>query len=1744
MALASTGATAANITTATTGNSVSKATPTLSITSASSATAGGSVNLTASSGAASGSVSASTGAITYSSSDPGVVSITGTTANALVAGTATITASQASDANYNSQTATQSFTVNAPAGSITPSTSSLAALSSTSYGTPSAAASFTVSASGLTGNLSVTPPSGFEVSTSEGSGYAGSLTLTPTGGNIDPAVTVYIRLAETTPPGNYSGNINVSGDGASSQFISVASSTVIKADQTITFGSLANVTFGGAAFALGATANSGLPVSYSSSNPLVATVSENTVTIVGAGTTTITASQAGNPNFNAATSVDQTLTVNKANQTITFGALPLKSSTDVAFSLGATATSGLSVGYTSSNLGVATVAGNTVTIVGAGSTTITASQAGNNNFNAASPVSQSLTVRSTIAKWTFDTLTGTTTATSTANLSADIGAGTGVGVHAASSTWNFVSGNGSTAALSANTWATSDYFQFTVNASAYEDIFIQWDQARSGTGPTSFKLQYSTDGSTFTDVPGATALSINITGTGGSFIYSDGTTGNSWSTTKYATNAGFAIDLSSISALDKQSTLVFRIVSNVTPASGGTSRIDNVTISGVGVPTISTSGSLGGLTSTYGVASAATSFSVSGLFMAAGVTVTPPPGFEVSTTSNFSLNVGDASNPLVVGGAGTLNATDVYVRLKATTLPGTYSGNIVLTSTGATQVNVATVSSTMGYASIDGSSLGLSFPGATPANRVTEFIGWTSNNPQGSDGFTYINGDTNNPIPYIGNWVSTTPNVELAYQFSRGGSEKIVFEWEQQITESVDFPGVDSFGWAFRNGTTNLFSFRFLPEQVVENDSAWVDWDENGVRAAPNQLVAVAFLGDDLPSGGPGAGPLDQVNFATFDRGQTVKFRITIDLEAKSWSADVDQDGTWFGLVMESALPAGITSVDRMVALWDIRDQTVTDGLYQSGGDNLMLFDNFAVAGSDLARTSVTLTLAAPTAPVTYDGSGKAATATANPNVAFEISYWDTISTNSTTAAPVNAGTYTAKVTVVDEVTYAATPQYVTYTIAPKPVTVSNVSANNKEYDGNTSATLNTLGADIVGRVGIDDVNLAGTASGVFTDKNVGTNIPVTVTGFTLTGNAAGNYSLTQPIPEADITAREVTVLGAVANSKTYDRTNTATINLTGATLDGVVSPDVVTVSGGGTFVSSDAGPMIAVTANLSLGGANAGNYTLSQPIYLAADIDVRALTIPDALAQDKVYDGSTDAVITGTLTGVLEGDTVTVGGGGQFASFDAGVGIAVTSYLLLEGGSAGNYSLTQPTGLTANIDPQPISVTLNPPASFTYDGSAKDYFVESSGIIADVAYQGRNGTTYGPTFVAPVNAGDYTVTATLSGNYSGSATEDFTIFKADQTITGVDATVGKTFGDDPYSLFAVVDSLLIPSFSSSNTGVATVDEFGQVTIVGAGTTTITVSQAGNNNYNAASSVTQTLTVAKATPSIFWMDPAPISYGTPLSVTELNASSSVDGSFSYSPTNGTVLNAGTNTLTAVFTAANTNNYVSPLTNTVSLVVNKALQTITFPALTDGTVGGSTTLMATSSSGLTVSYTSSDTSVAMVSGTTLNFVGAGSVTITASQAGDSNYEAATDATRSITVLSADGPWDIWADSYGLANGTPRTQLADPDGDGFVNALEFAFGTSPVAPNGQVFVSHTKVGSNYVVTFKKRKVASEVTYDIRQSTDLKQTFGSGTTMTQGSVTSVDANYDQTTVTLPISGSRGFVRMQATVNVTPSR
>jgi hypothetical protein len=110
-------------------------------------------------------------------------------------------------------------------------------------------------------------------------------------------------LAETTPA--FNGSFLANGV------------EIVLSSQTITFPAIPAKTYGDAAFTLQATATSGLPVSFVSSNTNVAIISGSTVTIVGAGTTTITASQAGNSTYAAATPMLQTLTVSKAPLTIT-----------------------------------------------------------------------------------------------------------------------------------------------------------------------------------------------------------------------------------------------------------------------------------------------------------------------------------------------------------------------------------------------------------------------------------------------------------------------------------------------------------------------------------------------------------------------------------------------------------------------------------------------------------------------------------------------------------------------------------------------------------------------------------------------------------------------------------------------------------------------------------------------------------------------------------------------------------------------------------------------------------------------------------------------------------------------------------------------------------------------------------------------------------------------------------------------------------------------------------------------------------------------------------------------------------------------------------------------------------------------------------------------------------------------------------------------------------------------------------
>ena len=162
--------------------------------------------------------------------------------------------------------------------------------------------------------------------------------------------------------------------------------------QTIAFGAPGNVALGTVPFGLAAAASSGLPVTFVSNATAVCTVSGGNVTLLTAGTCSITASQSGNASYAAATPVTRTFTVAPGSQTISFGSLSNLVVNSGSVALSATASSGLPVSFASTTAGVCTVSGNTVTLLAVGPCSITATQAGNANYLAATAVSQSFTV--------------------------------------------------------------------------------------------------------------------------------------------------------------------------------------------------------------------------------------------------------------------------------------------------------------------------------------------------------------------------------------------------------------------------------------------------------------------------------------------------------------------------------------------------------------------------------------------------------------------------------------------------------------------------------------------------------------------------------------------------------------------------------------------------------------------------------------------------------------------------------------------------------------------------------------------------------------------------------------------------------------------------------------------------------------------------------------------------------------------------------------------------------------------------------------------------------------------------------------------------------------------------------------------------------------------------------------------------------------------------------------------------------
>jgi len=435
-------------------------------------------------------------------------------------------------------------------------------------------------------------------------------------------------------------------------------------------------------------------------------------------------------------------TIAKGDQTITFGALPAKTVGDADFQLSATANSTLTVSYASSSNSVATVSGDTVMIMGAGRTDITASQAGDDNWNAATNVVRTLTVLpNTIAYWDFATATPTTqpvgwtisdlgrgnnngtTTTLITSTSVSSGYTNSLGIPA-SGTFNAgaAAGTGSLDVLTTN----NAYFEFTVVSPAGNTNLavtgITFGSRSTSTGPQGYSIRSSADS------------------------YASQLAGGS-----LANNSTWALSSNSlVFPMTNGTTNTFRIYGyNGTGNAGPNTanwRIDDLVVqtgsyvSTDPVITLNPSG-VGGLSTFNGTPSSSASYVVSGANLSNNLVIS-----TLTNSIQISSNNTTFTNTLeLVPSLGSVSNTTLYVRISDTAVVGAISGSLVQhVSTGKT--NNLTVNGNVFDATRGASSNSL--------------IGWDANNlPGGATNF--------GPSPWSPARVAS--NLVVSSGFTRGG---------------------------------------------------------------------------------------------------------------------------------------------------------------------------------------------------------------------------------------------------------------------------------------------------------------------------------------------------------------------------------------------------------------------------------------------------------------------------------------------------------------------------------------------------------------------------------------------------------------------------------------------------------------------------------------------------------------------------------------------------------------------------------------------------------------------------------------------------------------------------------------------------------------------------------------------------------------------------------------------------------------
>ena len=341
-----------------------------------------------------------------------------------------------------------------------------------------------------------------------------------------------------------------------------------------------------------------------------------------------------------------------------------------------------------------------------------------------------------------------------------------------------------------------------------------------------------------------------------------------------------------------------------------------------------------------------------------------------------------------------------------------------------------------------------------------------------------------------------------------------------------------------------------------------------------------------------------------------------VEVDISDWASFTNTDSDAKLTYTLGSAPAGITLTGNKLKAASSVAAGVTFEIKVNayGTHNFTAPTEFTIHVTVVNKKDAGVSITTPPTSKTYGDANFTVTAT---KTAPDGGTWKWTSTDDTVLKIVSGGdSATATVQVLKAsaagatltVTYTSSTHYgsanATITVAQKEVTISGITAANKEYDGSTTATP-TGTAVINGKVGSDDVTVtAGTAT--FADKNVGTGKTVTFTGYSLSGADAGNYNLkAQPASvTANITAKVVKLTGGInATDRGYVKDN-KTVDLTKGTLTftGLVSGETldVNIPTTGTISDAAAGNGKTVTysgVTLADGTGRASNYKLVSPL-------------------------------------------------------------------------------------------------------------------------------------------------------------------------------------------------------------------------------------------------------------------------------------------------------------------------------------------------------------------------------------------------------------------------------------------------------------------------------------------------------------------------------------------------------------------